>query len=856
MVDFRKRLGKGGGAKPIDPIELYEGLDRASDKGPLRPAQLAVLKEWHAKRRNQKDTILKLHTGAGKTLLGLLMLQSKLNEGKGPALYLCPNNFLINQTCDDAKRFGLKVVRHEESFRDAEGVRRGGDLPDEFLASKAILVTSVQKLFNGLTKFKLGARSIPVASIVLDDSHACIDSIRDACTLKLGHDHSAYSEIRDLFDADLRAQGAGTLAEMKESKKWEAILPVPYWAWIDRADDVANILARHSESMDVKFAWQLLKDSLRDCQCVISGTELEIHPHVPPLDQFGSYAKAECRIFMSATVTDDSFLVKGLGLDAAVIKSPLAYEAEKWTGEKMILIPTLIDARLERSVIVKMFGEPFAQRTVGVVVLCPGDEGTKDWKKYGATVCDTKDIYDHIARLRDEFGDKTKAVVLSNRYDGIDLPDGACRILIMDSKPFAESVLDRYMERCLGNSEAIATKTARRIEQGLGRAVRGEKDYCVVLLIGQDLVAQVKTPALRGYFSPQTRMQVEIGLEIAKFASEDAKPEEPSDKVFGKLLDQSLGRDDGWKSYYTERMNEISVPTAPPGARLEIYQQELLAERKSQSGDYAKAAEIMQGIADKLVSDAAEKGWYLQESARYLYRVSKVESGKLQQVAHNRNRYLLWPRGGVTVTKMVPLAQARIERIRSWLSGFETSQDMLVAVDDVLGSLVWGGDSDKFEGGLDRLGEILGFATQRPDKEWKEGPDNLWALRDNEYLLFEDKNQVALTRIEITKYETEQMNTSSAWFAKVYPDAKVTRVMVIPTKKVSGAAAFHPDFDAVIMRKKGLDGLIKNVRSFFTEFRDVDMKSLGEQRIQAALATHHLSIEMLTSAYFERPTTA
>ena len=29
---------------------------------------------------------------------------------------------------------------------------------------------------------------------------------------------------------------------------------------------------------------------------------------------------------------------------------------------------------------------------------------------------------------------------------------------------------------------------AQKIEQGLGRAVRGEKDYCVVLVLGEDLV--------------------------------------------------------------------------------------------------------------------------------------------------------------------------------------------------------------------------------------------------------------------------------------------------------------------------------------------------------------------------------
>lgn len=843
MVDFRKRLGKGGGAKPVDPIELYKGLDRASDKGPLRPTQLAVLKEWHAKRRNQKDTILKLHTGAGKTLVGLLMLQSKLNEGKGPALYLCPNIFLINQTCDDAKRFGLKVVTQDED----------GELPEEFFESKAILVTTVQKLFNGLTKFKLGARSIQVASIVLDDAHACIDAIREACTLKLGYQHGAYSEIRDLFDGDLRAQGAGTLAEIKQNR-WAAILPVPYWAWLDKADDVATILARYGDTKEVKFAWQLLKDSLRDCHCAFSGKELEIHPYVPPLEQFGSYAKAECRIFMSATVTDDSFLVKGLGLDAAVIRSPLAYEEEKWTGEKMILTPSLIDSRLDREAIVKMLAKPGEKRKNGVVALCPDEERTKDWAAYGAIICTTDDIYDHITSLKD--GNRTKTVVLSNRYDGIDLPDASCRILIIDSKPFAESVLDRYMERCLDNSEAIATKTARRIEQGLGRAVRGEKDYCVILLIGTDLVAQMKTPALRGYFSPQTRMQVEIGLELAKFAREDAKDDESADKVLTALMSQSLRRDDDWKSYYVGRMNEIAAPTTPPGRRLEIYQQELLAERKSRNGDHAGAAGIMQAIADKLVTDPLEKGWYVQEAARYLYRVSKVEAAKLQQAAHNRNHYLLSPREGVAITKMTPLAQQRIERVRSWLSEFETSQDMLLYVDAVLDGLVFGGDSEKFEASMDKLGVILGFATQRPDKEWKEGPDNLWCLRDNEYLLFEAKNEVELTRVEISKYEAAQMNTSSAWFAKVYPDAKVTRVMVIPTKKVSGAAAFHPEFDTVIMRKKGLDALVKNVRAFFTEFRDVDMKSVGEKRVQDALIAHNLIIEKLVNSYYERPMTA
>ena len=94
MVDFKKKRLAASQKRPVDPIEIYGRLDRASDKGPLRAAQERVLQEWHRSRRAATDVILKLHTGQGKTLLGLLMLQSKLNELDGRALYLCPNLFL------------------------------------------------------------------------------------------------------------------------------------------------------------------------------------------------------------------------------------------------------------------------------------------------------------------------------------------------------------------------------------------------------------------------------------------------------------------------------------------------------------------------------------------------------------------------------------------------------------------------------------------------------------------------------------------------------------------------------------------------------------------------------------------
>jgi replicative superfamily II helicase len=147
MVDFTQRTAKKKTAKPIDPIELYEGLDRASDKGPLRPVQLDVLTEWHNRRRTEQDLILKLHTGQGKTLIGLVLLLSKLNEGKGPAaLYLCPNQYLVDQTVAEAEAFGVPYVTADD------------DIPSQFTDSQAVLIAVVHKLFNGRTQFGVGLK--------------------------------------------------------------------------------------------------------------------------------------------------------------------------------------------------------------------------------------------------------------------------------------------------------------------------------------------------------------------------------------------------------------------------------------------------------------------------------------------------------------------------------------------------------------------------------------------------------------------------------------------------------------------------------------------------------------------------
>jgi replicative superfamily II helicase len=834
MVDFNKRLAHGVTSRPTDPEQIYEGLDRQSDKGPLRPAQSAVLREWFQERRKGRDVIVKLHTGQGKTLIGLLVLQSQLNGGTGPALYLCPNNLLVDQTCRQAEEFGVPFVKATP------------DLPSEFLSSQSILITSVQKLFNGLTKFGLGAGAVTIGSVVVDDCHACTDAIRSAFTIRLERDTEAYQKLLGLFSADLEHQGAGTFLDIQQGQQ-DALLAVPYWSWIDRTSEILAVLSSYSGDAAIKFAWPLLRDRFAYCQCVFGTFALEIVPYLPPLHEFRSFTEASHRVFMSATITDDSFLIKGLGLDNDTVLNPLVYRDETWFGEKLILLPPLVHSDLQRDGIVARYANLNRTGNFGVVALTPSFRRADDWATAGAIVATREKMDSVVAELRN--GDRTKTVVFANRYDGIDLPDAQCRILVIDSLPAGQTLCDRYQAECRVDSDELAARTARSIEQGLGRSVRGEKDFCVFLLTGGDLVKFVQTGRTRTFFSDQTRRQIEIGLDVAKMASQDYSPDQSASQPLTGVINQCLKRDDGWKNYYTREMNRMLPRTRKP-RMLDLFAAEMDAEHKARNGQVDQAVNILQGMLDGRDVSDSERGWYIQEMARYRYADDKLESNRLQQSAYQRNTYLLKPRTAFSFKRLKSIGQSRGEAVVSWARRQGSWADLSIAVDDVLSRLQFGVGADSFECALNELAAALGFSGYRPEKEQGHGPDNLWRIRESAYVLFECKNQVELQRTFVSKHEAGQISNSVAWFQQNYSDATLCPVMVTPATRLNDDAFFNGELMAIGPAE--LKRLCGNVKKFFNSLRKLDLLDLVPTKIHESLQANDLGADSVPGKYVKR----
>jgi hypothetical protein len=172
-----------------------------------------------------------------------------------------------------------------------------------------------------------------------------------------------------------------------------------------------------------------------------------------------------------------------------------------------------------------------------VVVIVPSKLAAQPWQGVADQILLADNVVDGIAKLQQQHVGLT---VLVNRYDGIDLPDDACRVLAIIGLPEVTSCTEYMDMAVLSDSQAGLRRQMQRVEQGMGRGVRSNDDYCVVLLMGAKLTARVKSPEGTGLLTPATQAQLDLSRKVAKeLADVDLQGTK-------EVIDQCLNRDPDW----------------------------------------------------------------------------------------------------------------------------------------------------------------------------------------------------------------------------------------------------------------------------------------------------------------------
>ena len=448
-MDFEALLNKRQQSTPVRPRAVWDSLNKPTGYGYLRDVQGVVLTEWDC-RRSESDIVIKVNTGGGKTIDGLIILQSYLNAGVTPALYVAPSKYLVQQVVKEADKLGISTVTNPEDRR--------------YIGGEAICVININKLVNGRSVFSraVRVRPVPIGAVVIDDAHAAVAAVRQALALSIPRSSDLYEQLLKLFRPSLEANARADLLDV-ESRSPGALVRVPFWTWRENEPEVLGLLQKHKDDSALLYALPAIRDILPLCRALFTEREVAITPPFPPIRHIDAFVRAQHRIYLTATLADDSLLVTDFGATPASIRQPITPATAGDIGERMILAPQELNPALITQDIRAAIAHLAADHNV--VALVPSDKAKQPWVDLGATEVtkDALEVWVTAAKDGQHFG----LSVLVNRYDGIDLPDNACRVLVIDGLPQytlpEESVEARLLDR-----DGADDRQLQRIEQGMG----------------------------------------------------------------------------------------------------------------------------------------------------------------------------------------------------------------------------------------------------------------------------------------------------------------------------------------------------------------------------------------------------
>jgi hypothetical protein len=817
VIDFSKLGEEIGSDTAIDPREIFFALpDKAPQYRYLRDVQGQVMDAW-LPRRDQRDIVIKMNTGGGKTVVGLLVLKSCLNEGKGPALYVAPDTYLVNQVLSEAR--ALRIEATDDVHSPA------------FLRGQAIGVVNIHKLLNGRSVFGVADEGVKIAigSVVIDDAHACLATAEDQFTLKASAGSAVYDGLLDMFRTDLKGQGETRLLDVEEQVPGTNML-VPFWAWQGKQSGVARLLHENRADDDLRFVWPLIKNVLALCQCSFGGGEVEITTRCIPIDAVPSVAEAPRRIFMTATLADDGVLVTHFDADPALAQKPITPGSAADLGERMILIPQELNPQLSEEAL-RDLGKNLAANH-NVVVIVPSRARAALWQSRADRMVDATNLWTVVEELkRGHVG----LVVLINKYDGVDLPDNACRVLILDGLPDVRRKLDRIDGVMLRDSALQTIRLVQRLEQGMGRGTRSAEDHCAVLLMGSTLTGQLYSRRAVEKFTPATRAQYNLSQKIARQLQGADLP------TLQAALQQLLDRDPGWVRAAKGAL--VGARYAAEGAVGPVPQAQRSAFNSVRRGDDAAAIQAIQGVVND-EQDSRTRGWLRMQLAERVQPTDAALAQQILQTAVKENASVVLPLAGVRYQRLKShTLQADASRASMEESG--TPIELMIRVHALLDRLEFAPDTaTSFEEAVRELGLLLGFGAQSPEGEFGSGPDVLWQVGATEYLVIECKN--GATNGIIGKSDANQLAGSMNWFAEQYgATATATPVMIHPETQL-GAAATAPPGMRIVTREK-----LANLRAAVLNLCTAAAGAWPPSRevVEQALAFHRLTQVGLVAQY-------
>lgn len=829
-MDFRGLKGINNSI-PINPRDLFSSLTKRSIRS-LRPGQTEVLKKWYD-RRSDADIAIQMNTGSGKTLVGLLICYSSLLELKKPSIYLCPTKQLVSQVMREGKKNAIPVT----------------DEPNDtgFKMANSILVTTVHRLFNGKSVIeRASSGGVRIGRIVIDDAQTAIEQIQDQFRIEAPYSSNAYKELLSLFRDDLVLQDSLSAERLTQGNGYCTYCAVSPRAIWEKQNEVLKLLHREEDNDYIKFSLPLIGNTISICTITFSSNFVEISAPCPNIKHFSSYSKAEGHVFLSATFSNIDELVTEMAVDESILPI-ISPESASDCGDRMILSLDHIEAKMTENSVGELLVNlsnlklDDTERLTNIVIITTSKSRAEEWaKRTNGRLVMNEEVEGAVECMRN--GSYIGILIIVNRYDGIDFPDDSCRVLLIDGMAEQYTGERQRRARALYNTPIHHESIAHRFEQGIGRGIRSENDFCAVLVLGDELQMATHAPNRTALFSPVLQRQLELSHQVEELIVQS--DESIKDNVL-KLVELFLRRDDQWERLSSQALSSVTYTSDWTIDELSVARRSAFDE--AVEGDYRDAVKLLRKGIDSL-DDPEAKGWYLEEVARYAQQFDGNESQKVLETAHKLNGQVIKPIWNERRSIYGTVKWQADAIVESFLA-IEDASMVHGAFFGRLSSITWGtlGEANRNEEIIKEIGKVLGFNSCRPEKELKDGgPDNLWQVTNNLVYSIELKTDVSRTDQTITKAEMSQTHNSLTWTKKHYPDAMVIPVMVHPSETYMQDV--NPPEGLRIITQEKLS-VLSNALNRFANLVSLDMRWKSADEVQRALVDNHLTAKEIVNYY-------
>ena len=484
----------------------------------LRAGQKLALSEYENNYCTKEDIAIELPTGAGKSLISLLIAETWRQNGYKVAI-LTANKTLARQMKKEAEELGIPSVIMEG---------RGVDIPsqDKRAYHRAVKVA----IMNYWVYFNQNPVLDPADLLIMDDAHLaehCLHSLYSVEISKVDHKELFSEVVNEL----IRKFPEYTVLHDAIDENAPQNTPPELLSFIDQI----SISSRLKEIVDsseiirtdtsLKFRWERIRNSINEANIYLGLTSIWIRPYIYPLNDNNQLQSTKQRLYMSATVGDPGDLCRRLGvrnIDKIIMPAALS---EATNGRRLIVMNKIEDSdipeRLQTAILETLKFHPKS------IWLCSSEKEAFKMRVVVMEWLNANGFNGHpywiLTNLGDEierFKESEKGhLFIAGRFDGMDFKGSECRLVILTTLPRAINLQEEFFCAYLRDSEFMSKRMNQRIIQALGRCNREETDYGIYVLADRRFATHFGRDSSRRGIPKNITAEI----DIAEDATEDSQ---------------------------------------------------------------------------------------------------------------------------------------------------------------------------------------------------------------------------------------------------------------------------------------------------------------------------------------------